>query len=152
MKWMLENDFDGEDLGLYYTYETTILGQLITKELIPDGDNILVTNENRKDYIKKFCEMKLNKEIDAQLEYFIHGFRTIFPQEWIAHFSPSELQLLISGPQIIDFSAMKRTALYKGHRPSDNLIIWLWEILESLSQDQLCQFLYFLSGIIISFG
>jgi ubiquitin-protein ligase E3 C len=151
MKWMLENEFDGEDLGLYYTYDTTILDKALTKELIPDGSSIPINSENKKDFIKKFCEMKMKKEIETQLKYFLHGFWSIYPQEWISNFSPSELQLLISGPQIIDLAEMKRKCIYKGHNPSDDLIIWLWEFLESLSQEQLCQFLFFLTGFFIYF-
>lgn len=144
MKWILEND--AEDLGMAFTYETTILGESVTKELIPDGFNVLITNENKKDFVKKFCEMKMKTEIESQLNYFLYGFRSIYSLQWINHFTPNELEILIAGPQQIDIQAMKRTALYKGHSTSDDLIIWLWEFLESLSQEQLCQFLYFLTG------
>jgi len=47
---------DAESLYLTFSYEKNYYGLRITKELIPDGDNIFVTNENKKDYINALCQ------------------------------------------------------------------------------------------------
>jgi len=42
--------------------------------LIPDGYNIEVTNENKKEYVKKFCEAKMKGEAETQITGFVKGF------------------------------------------------------------------------------
>lgn len=144
LKWMLDNDVG--DLGTTFTYEVECLGQRIIKDLIPNGHNIYVDNSNKKEYVKKFCELKMKKESELQLEYFLRGFRSAIPISWIQIFSPSELELLISGPQIIDVKEMKKYAIYKGMAKDSDVAKWFWEVLEEFSQEEMSQFMYFLTG------
>lgn len=51
LKSIIEAD-DVESLCLTFSYEKPYLDKKTTKELIPDGSNIFVTNENKKQYIK----------------------------------------------------------------------------------------------------
>lgn len=45
MKWFKENKIEDEELN--FTYVSNYFGKLITKELIPDGANVAVTEENK---------------------------------------------------------------------------------------------------------
>eukprot|EP00330_Aristerostoma_sp_ATCC50986_P006859 CAMPEP_0114600436 /NCGR_PEP_ID=MMETSP0125-20121206/23025_1 /TAXON_ID=485358 ORGANISM="Aristerostoma sp., Strain ATCC 50986" /NCGR_SAMPLE_ID=MMETSP0125 /ASSEMBLY_ACC=CAM_ASM_000245 /LENGTH=63 /DNA_ID=CAMNT_0001808603 /DNA_START=429 /DNA_END=616 /DNA_ORIENTATION=+ len=45
-----------DDLYITWTYETNIMGKHVIKELIPNGNEIFVTNKNRKAYSKRFAE------------------------------------------------------------------------------------------------
>ena len=73
-----------------------------TIELKPDGANILITEENKKEYAKLLCYYEMTKYIQPQIAAFKSGFNEIIPQEAIQIFSPRELELLISGLPVID--------------------------------------------------
>lgn len=150
LNWILTNE-NVEDIGMYFNYEKTVLGEKKVCDLIPDGSNIPITNENKKDFVRKMCEMKMKTEIEPQLNAFLRGFRHIYPLKWMAPFTPLELEILIGGPQKIDISSMRKTVVYKGYKETDTVIVWLWEFLEGLSQVQLSQFLYFLTGNFLNF-
>ena len=108
--WMLDNSVN--DLGLIFTYETDILGNCVTKELVPQGMDMSVDDTNKRKYVKLFCEMKMNQEIQEQIKAFLKGFRTILPKRFISHLRPAELELIISGSQTIDLVDMKENCTY----------------------------------------
>ena len=145
LTWILENDVS--ELGMTFTYEIDFMGQTVTKELIPGGAEIMVDELNKKDYVKKFCEMKMTKEIESHLQAFIRGFSYILPSSFLRHLSPAELQMLISGLQEIDAKDMKTYCEYQDDlSPSDPVAVWLWEILEEMTQTELATFLFFVSS------
>jgi len=151
LKWMLENSVEG--LEQSFTYETKILGQYITRELVPNGDDIIVDDQNKKDFVKRVCKMKLRDEIGEELAAFTRGFNLIIPSEFFSFFSPSEVQILIAGVPTIDFNELKATSTYSDYKASDNIITWLWEIVSEFSQKELASFVFFISGSIkISHG
>ncbi len=42
-----------DDLGLYFVVQYENDGKIVSDELVPDGNNILVTKTNLNDYIMK---------------------------------------------------------------------------------------------------
>lgn len=61
MKWCLENNVDC--LMTTFVAETDYFGKPLEVDLIPNGKNIQVTNENKRDYVEKLCYFKLYSEI-----------------------------------------------------------------------------------------
>lgn len=45
---LLEEDITNVDLGLNFVYNTSILGKEIDVELVPNGKNIFVNEQNKK--------------------------------------------------------------------------------------------------------
>ncbi len=146
LQWMLDNDV--EDLCATFTYETEIFDDRITQELHEGGFDTDVTEDNKKDYIKKVCEAKMTKEIERPIQAFLKGFQTILPKDCLTHLSSSELELIISGTPEIDLEDMKKYTTYEGgYSLSTNIIKWLWEVLAEFNREELGAFLYFVSGI-----
>jgi len=111
------------------------------------GSQIVAHYIPEKDYVKKFCLHNMTNEIKNQIMAFVHGFRLIIPLKMISMFSISELQLMISGLESVDFSDMKEYCKYEGgYCKTSDIIKWLWEILEELEDYQKSSFLFFLSG------
>ena len=82
------------------------------RELIPDGNNIAVTEENKYDYVKYVCQMKMTGAIRQQLNAFMEGFYDIIPKKLISIFNEQELELLISGLPTIDIDDLKANSEY----------------------------------------
>lgn len=102
IKWFMENDIS--DMGDMWTfsYEEDNFGQLEVIDLIPNGRNISVTQENKFDYVQKLCFAKLFGNIKPQVEAFQKGFYELIPLKLISIFDPRELELVISGLPTID--------------------------------------------------
>jgi len=144
LKWMLENSVEG--LEQTFTYESKILGQYITKELVPGGYDLIVDDENKKDFVKRICKTKMRDEIGEELAAFTRGFHLIIPPEYLSFFSPSELQILIAGVPTIDVNELKTSSTYNSCSLSDPVIQWLWEIVAEFSQKELASFVFFITG------
>jgi E3 ubiquitin-protein ligase HUWE1 len=97
LKFLTKNDITDEDLFLTFSHETHQFGQMVKKDLIPNGRNIEVTEKNKFEFIKAICYEKMGKGIKAQTENFLKGFYELVPRKLISIFNPRELELLISG-------------------------------------------------------
>jgi E3 ubiquitin-protein ligase HUWE1 len=53
LTWILDNDITLFDLT--FSYEADEFGYVVSKELIPNGSNIAVTEQNKKEYVKQIC-------------------------------------------------------------------------------------------------
>ena len=49
-----------EDLGLVFSAEDETFGKRVAIPLVPGGDNIAVTNENKLQYVQLMAEWQLN--------------------------------------------------------------------------------------------
>jgi len=90
-----------EDLGLTFQYSPSsrIFGLDEGINLIPDGDNELVTIHNVDDYLSLTLDLALNKGIKKQMDAFRAGFNQVFPLEKLAPFSPFEVKSMLCGDQ-----------------------------------------------------
>ena len=50
------------------------MGELMTVELIADGDTVQVTDENKKDYVQRVINYKLVESIKDQIDSLRLGF------------------------------------------------------------------------------
>ena len=48
--WLLEND--PEDLDLRFQVEEEVFGEVVSRDLKPGGEDIPVTNANKREYIE----------------------------------------------------------------------------------------------------
>ena len=71
-------------------------------ELIPGGSNIEVNEENKHDYIKKYCSVIMVDSIRNQTEAFIRGFEQIIPRNALALFNEREFSVKLTGISVID--------------------------------------------------
>ena len=95
LKWCLQNDV--ESLQQNFALEQDYFGRTEEIELIPGGKLIMVTNENKSQYIESHAYFKLYKSIQKQIENFLEGFYELIPKNLIGIFNYKELELLISG-------------------------------------------------------
>lgn len=64
--WMLENDIDGI-LDLTMSVERDDFGVTKIVDIIPDGRNVPVTNENKAEYVRLIADQRLSAEIKDQI-------------------------------------------------------------------------------------
>lgn len=77
-----------------------------------------MTEENKKEYVKLVCQMKMTGAIRKQLGAFMEGFYDIIPKRLISIFTEQELELLISGLPTIDIDDLKSHSEYHKYQPT----------------------------------
>lgn len=65
--WMLENDIDGV-IDLTFSTERDDFGVIETIDLIPNGRNVAVTNENKGEYVRLITDQRLSVDIKEQMD------------------------------------------------------------------------------------
>lgn len=92
----------------------------LTTELIPGGSGIAVTNDNVASYVHRLAHYKLHVETYSATQAFLSGFHEMLSKEWLALFSPQELDLVICGElKAIDVEEMQNHVQYGGgYHPS----------------------------------
>lgn len=106
----LENKID--DLELYFSVTTEYFGRIEEKELIPGGSDIRVTDLNKIEYFEKMGYYRMYDKIKPQIDSFLQGFHELVPKEQVKIFSPSELELLISGLPNFDLADLRAHTEY----------------------------------------
>lgn len=140
----------------------------------PNGRNIAVTEENKIEYVRLVCQMKMTGAIRKQLNAFLEGFYDIIPKRLISIFNEQELELLISGLPVVDIDDLRTNTEYYKYQPTSlqvrsNLlgvvmlfemglfwsmysifvlsqIQWFWRALRSFDQADRAKFLQFVTG------
>lgn len=89
---------------LYETFTTAEdrFGELVTIDLIPGGESISVTEENKKDYVDSVVAYRISKRVKEQFDAFMEGLLELIPRDLINVFDERELELLIGGMAEID--------------------------------------------------
>ncbi|KAF5283384.1 hypothetical protein FQA39_LY04760 [Lamprigera yunnana] len=144
--YLMENNIN--DLGYDLTFSTEIneFGVTETRDLIPEGRNVPVTEDNKMEYIRLSCQMKMTGAIRQQLNAFLEGFYDIIPKRLISIFNEQELELLISGLPNVDIDDLKANTEYHKYQSNSLQIQWFWRALRSFDQADRAKFLQFVTG------
>lgn len=73
-----------------------------TIDLKENGSQILVNEQNKKEYVKLLAYAKMGLEIKQQTEAFLLGFQEIIPAEALIFLDEKDLGLKLSGMPNID--------------------------------------------------
>ncbi|KAI1321825.1 hypothetical protein EDD11_000101 [Mortierella claussenii] len=135
---MFLKNYDGnvEDLSLYFTVDDEEMGQTITRELISNGSNILVTRQNRIRYIYLTAHYRLNTQIDRQCRAFFHGLSDLIDPKWLWMFNQQELQVMLGGAQTpISLTDLAQNVVYSNFERTDPTIEYFWEVVQEMSEE-----------------
>ena len=160
--WMLENDIT-DIITENFCDETEAFGDTQIVDLIENGRNIPVTEENKQEYVQLLVEYRLTGSVHAQLEEFLKGmhfpqrltcdhtdvglgFHDIVPAELISIFNEQELELLISGLPDIDVDDWKNNTEYHNFSTSSPQIQWFWRAVRSFDKEERAKLLQFVTG------
>eukprot|EP01038_Epipyxis_sp_PR26KG_P006704 gene6704-9196_t len=123
LKQILDTPLDLLGLELSFTAENNDFGKVEVVDLIANGRDIEVTDENKYDYVRLISHHRMTTAIRKQ-----------------------ELELLISGLPDIDLDDLRANTDYHGYKPSDPEIGFFWSTLRSFSKEEKALFLQFVTG------
>uniref|UniRef100_A0AAV1VPQ6 HECT-type E3 ubiquitin transferase n=1 Tax=Peronospora matthiolae TaxID=2874970 RepID=A0AAV1VPQ6_9STRA len=145
LKWLRENT-GVESLALDFTVNVDQMSDKTQAvDLIPNGSNIPVTEENKMEYIHLRFKWIVATSTSLQLGSLMQGLFSIIPKELISVFDHQELELLICGIPDIDVRDWKANTIYVGQR-DERVIAWFWSIVKEFSNEQKARLLQFTTG------
>ncbi|TPR03887.1 hypothetical protein CAN33_002380 [Aspergillus niger] len=143
--WMLENDIT-DIITETFAVETDDFGEKQVIDLIENGRNIPVTEENKEEYIQRVVDYRLVGSVKEQLDNFLKGFHEIIPSDLISIFNEQELELLISGLPEIEVDDWKVNTEYHNYSASSPQIQWFWRAVRSFDKEERAKLLQFVTG------
>ncbi|KAL2260001.1 hypothetical protein VTK26DRAFT_6133 [Humicola hyalothermophila] len=143
--WILENDITDVIIETF-SVEDDEFGVTKVVDLIENGRNIPVTEENKHEYVRLIVEHKLLTSVKEQMENFLKGFHDIIPEDLIAIFNEQELELLISGLPDIDVDDWKSNTEYHNYTAASQQIQWFWRAVRSFDKEERAKLLQFVTG------
>jgi len=143
--WTLENDIT-DILTETFSVEDEAFGEMQVVDLIENGSNIAVTEDNKHEWVQKLVEHKLTGAVTEQLNSFLQGFHEIVPPELISIFNEQELELLISGLPEIDIDDWKANTEYQNYSATSPPIQWFWRAVRSFDKEERAKLLQFVTG------
>lgn len=111
---------DAQELALSFSITDEIpqdnkASATVERDLVPNGSNISVTNENKLVYISRIAQYRLHVQSYRQSNAFLKGLSSIIQPSWLAMFNQSELQNLVGGAaSAIDIEDLRRNTIYGG--------------------------------------
>uniref|UniRef100_UPI00358ED34A E3 ubiquitin-protein ligase SMURF2-like n=1 Tax=Myxine glutinosa TaxID=7769 RepID=UPI00358ED34A len=143
--WILENDITGV-LENAFCVEHEAFGQIVQHELRPNGQNLPVTEDNKKDYVRLYVSWRFLRGIEAQFLSLQKGFHELVPQHLLQPFDEKELELIIGGLGKIDVADWKANTRLKHCSNESSVVRWFWQAVESLDEERRARLLQFVTG------
>ncbi|XP_018616117.1 itchy E3 ubiquitin protein ligase b isoform X1 [Scleropages formosus] len=144
--WIKENNIEECGLEMYFSVDKEILGEITTHELKPDGSNIVVTEDNKEEYIRLVSEWRLSRGVEEQTQAFFEGFNEVLPQQYLQYFDAKELEVLLCGMQEIDLADWQRNTIYRHYARNSKQIMWFWQLVKEMDNEKRMRLLQFVTG------
>lgn len=147
-----ESELDALELTFEITFSDPF-GRVHHRELTKGGANIVVTTENREQFIDAYAQFFLVEGMSKQITAYKAGFLSVVDGNAFSLFSPEEIQLMLCGSDENKFDPdiLRSVTHYSGWPTNDSakespVVVWLWEYLSGLSNVQRKKFLLFVTG------
>ena len=135
-----------EELDSNFTVVDDKFGEKIVVPLKPGGENIMIDNFNKSEYVELYIDWFFNKSIKEYFSAFEKGFYKVFNRNLTKILTPQELELIICGTQILDFHELKLACVYEEFDKNSETIKYFWEILFDFNEEEKKKFLSFVTG------
>ena len=135
-----------KELDTNFTVIDDRFGEKVVVQLKPGGENIMINNTNKEEYVELYVDWYFNKSIDEFFRSFEKGFYKVFSRNLSKIFTPEELELILCGTQILDFHELKLACQYEEYDKNSETIKYFWEILFDFNEEEKKKFLSFVTG------
>jgi len=145
LNWMLHNDVTPLEFTFIADFDD--IGVHKTVSLKSGGENILVTNENKEEYIALMVQHRLKNQIKAQLDAFLEGFHSLIKPEELSMFTPNELDLLICGVPEFDVEDLITHCTFRHpYTMNTQVVKYFFEAIRKWTKEDLAKLLLFITG------
>uniref|UniRef100_A0A8C4YE32 E3 ubiquitin-protein ligase NEDD4-like n=1 Tax=Gopherus evgoodei TaxID=1825980 RepID=A0A8C4YE32_9SAUR len=136
LKWILEND--PTELDLMFCIDEENFGQTYQVDLKPNGSEIMVTNENKREYIDLVIQWRFVNRVQKQMNAFLEvSFISCF----------LKIHLFCMDLSDVDVNDWRQHTIYKnGYCPNHPVIQWYWKAVLLMDAEKRIRLLQFVTG------
>ncbi|KAG5336206.1 UBE3A ligase, partial [Acromyrmex heyeri] len=151
MKELIEYTRDDMPETFMQTFRVSyrdVFGSLSFHELKENGDELYVTQENKREFVDLYADFLLNKSVERQFNAFRRGFQMVSDESPLALlFRPEEIEQLVCGSKIFDFAELEAATEYEGGYTVDSKAVRnFWQVAHSLPPESQRRLLQFTTG------
>lgn len=122
-----DNDIDGV-FDQTFSVDHDRFGRITHHDLKPNGQEIKVTNENKKEYVRLYVQWRFRVGVEKQFMALQRGFHELVPPHLLKLFDEKELELIISGLGSVDVEDWKVNTRLKHCTSSTSVVKWFWKV------------------------
>jgi len=116
-------------------------------DLIENGRNIQVTDQNKADYVAEMIAWRWHRNCHEELVAVKEGLLCVVEAEHLQDFTTEELDSVLCGQVTYDLADWKTHTIYKGGYDAESETIgYFWKVLGDMSTTQQAKFLQFVTG------
>ncbi|CAH0520446.1 unnamed protein product [Peronospora belbahrii] len=145
LKWLMDND-GVDDLGLDFSIIEQVNESRVVVDLIPNGRNVAVTDENKRTYLDRRFRYVLFESVADQMYAFLTGLYEVIPCEMLLIFDPEEFDYLLCGSPEIDVTDWEAHTVLTPNLKDANVTRWFWEIVGQMPNEYRRRLLLFATG------
>lgn len=133
---------------LSFSVDSDFFGETVSHDLIPNGSNIPVTEDNRQQYVDMYTRFILKDSVLCQILAFVEGFRLIANMEgFLQHVNCYELERIVCGDPNMKIEDLQKVSKYEGGYAADTQIVqWFWDIVNEMDIKEQRLLLLFSTG------
>ncbi|XP_005299439.1 NEDD4-like E3 ubiquitin-protein ligase WWP1 isoform X3 [Chrysemys picta bellii] len=144
--WIRDNNIEECNLEMYFCVDMELLGKVTSHELKSGGSNILVTEDNKEEYIGLMAEWRFSRGVREQTKAFLDGFNEVVPLQWLQYFDEKELEVMLCGMQEVDLADWQRNTVYRHYTRTSKQIVWFWQFVKDTDNEVRMRLLQFVTG------
>ncbi|KAM6456593.1 NEDD4-like E3 ubiquitin-protein ligase WWP1 isoform 1-T1 [Liasis olivaceus] len=144
--WIRDNNIEECNLEMYFCVDMELLGKVTSHELKSGGSNLLVTEENKEEYIGLMAEWRFSRGVQEQTKAFLDGFNEVVPLQWLQYFDEKELEVMLCGMQEVDLADWQRNTVYRHYTRNSKQIIWFWQFIKEADNEVRMRLMQFVTG------
>uniref|UniRef100_A0A673N1Z8 E3 ubiquitin-protein ligase n=1 Tax=Sinocyclocheilus rhinocerous TaxID=307959 RepID=A0A673N1Z8_9TELE len=144
--WIRDNNIEECGLEMYFSVDMEILGKITSHDLIEDGADVLVTEENKEEYIGLMAEWRFSRGVESQTKAFLDGFNEVVPLQWLQYFDEKELEVMLCGMLEVDLQDWQRNTVYRHYTRNSKQIIWFWQLVKEVDNEVRLRLMQFVTG------
>jgi HECT-domain (ubiquitin-transferase) len=131
------------DLGIFFFVDRNGT----QKELVPKGNEIAVTEENKEQFTKLMVEYISYTEVKDEVAAFKEGFLSLIPIQTLEYFEPEDLFSMMNGANFINIEDWYANTCYESpYSVSHNIIKDYWKMIGKMNDMQREKILQFVTG------
>ncbi|KAI9352279.1 hypothetical protein DFJ73DRAFT_959461 [Zopfochytrium polystomum] len=143
-------EYEGDDLEAVFCRdfiaEYEAFGATVRVPLVPNGENIPVTQANKREFVDRYVSWVLNESIEKQFESFREGFNNVCSGNALSLFRPEEIEMMVRGGNELDIQGLESVTEYEGFRPDEPIVRHFWDIFTNHTNEDKRKLLLFITG------
>lgn len=158
-----DKQFKEDDIELYFEITVESFGFKKTINLLPNGNNKKVNNDNKYLFVDLYINYYLEISCKRPFKLLKKGFLNSVGSNALKLFSAEEIELSICGsPEFfhsnngngngngkkgIDVDLLRAVTIYRGFKNEDRIVEWFWKIVEDMEVEMQRKLFIFMTGL-----